>query len=116
MTQEIEFVKLQKDIEYLNKAANKFERQIDFNTKLTAELEGNYITLEKRLVSHSERHESNYKDLNGKFDLLTNNLATFQTNISKDLNNMKGRDSVLKVLFGVILTSAVYAITKLILV
>lgn len=89
----------------------RLEQNVD--TRNITELHVKHEQLEKRLVQHSARHESNYKDLQGEFKSLKEDLSGFKGDVLKRLDSMGGRDSVLKFLFGGAIVAIITGLVKI---
>ena len=100
MKSETDLALLKEAISILKEDIKIVKREQASLAKNSIELHVNQEQLEKRLVQHSARHESNYKDLRIAFDSLKHDLEAFKGDVLKKLDQMTGRDSVLKFLFG----------------
>jgi hypothetical protein len=86
-------------LEKLKKFDQVEESQIVLISKV-AGLERDKENLDKRLSKHSNEAKENYKELKDFFTAMKDEFSSFKGDVLRKLDNMAGRDSVLKIIFG----------------
>ena len=100
MTEDAKYAVLESKLDRLSSDLQSISSEVRQLEKNGTALNVTCEQLEVRMVSHKREHHTNYKDLQGEFKSLKDDLGVFKGDVLKRLDSMGGRDSVLKFLFG----------------
>lgn len=103
-------VQLEEIVRSLKDSLCELKAEIATANKDSVELKVRSDQLERRLVQHNARHETNYKELCSEFKSLKEELYNLKSDVISRLDSMSGRDSVLKFFFGAAATAIVLGI------